>query len=169
MGVKAEVNISLDIRRFEAALSDWSQNTVTATESAALDAAEYLKERVRAKLLEYAHPFEEPTAAPTFKGPVGSLTTGGGYGRYYRIPFHLRDSVEITIMPIRGFTKVTANAAYARIQELGGWTGTGHMTWLSPRPFFRPTVQEIDTRGPGGFEHIFWEHWRWAMKRAVAF
>jgi phage gpG-like protein len=29
---------------------------------------------------------------------------------------------------------------YARIQELGGWTGRGHLTYLPPRPYVRPAL-----------------------------
>jgi len=29
---------------------------------------------------------------------------------------------------------------YARIQELGGWTGAGHQTYLPPRPYVRPAL-----------------------------
>ena len=29
---------------------------------------------------------------------------------------------------------------YARIQELGGWAGRGHQTYLPPRPYVRPAL-----------------------------
>jgi hypothetical protein len=33
---------------------------------------------------------------------------------------------------------VGASAVYARIHELGGWTGRNHATYLPPRPHLRP-------------------------------
>jgi phage gpG-like protein len=91
------------------------------------------------------------------KGPVGFVTG------------HLRDSVRVTVKPIRGFAIVGVYAEYARINEIGGWTGTDHMTYIPPRPYFRPMVMEVDTTGPEGVEHIFYKHWRDAMIRAVAY
>lgn len=35
--------------------------------------------------------------------------------------------------------------AYARIHEVGGWTGRNHASYLPPRPYVAPTV--ISMRG----------------------
>lgn len=152
-----QINITLDIDKFEAAIANWSSDLVTQNELAAVEGAEFLKELVQANLMTYPHPYSEPTESPPFKGPVGFITG------------HLRDSVEVVVPPIAGYAKVQVGAIYARIQEIGGWTGAHHMTYLPPRPYFRPMVMEVDTTGPGGMEHIFWEHWRKAMIRAVAY
>lgn len=37
-------------------------------------------------------------------------------------------------------TRVAPTTIYARIQELGGWAGAGHATYLPPRPYVKPAV-----------------------------
>lgn len=37
-------------------------------------------------------------------------------------------------------TRVAPTTIYARIQELGGWAGVGHQTYLPPRPYVRPAI-----------------------------
>jgi hypothetical protein len=150
------VNIHMDIDRFEAAIYDWGKISREEGNLASMDAAEFLKELVQAKLAMFPHPRKEPTETLPFKGPPG-LITG-----------HLMDSVEIQPLLV-DFVKVGVGAVYARIQEIGGWAGTDHMTFIPPRPYFMPTVRELDTEGPGGLEHIYYDHWRKAMIRAVAF
>jgi hypothetical protein len=152
-----KVNISLDPDRFLAALTDWSVQTARETDTAVLEAAEFLKELVQENLLMFPHPPEEATEAPAYKGPVGFITGA------------LRDSVTVDVAPIAGYVKVYPTKVYSRINELGGWTGTDHMTWIPPRPYFRPMVEEIETTGPGGMEHIFREHWLRAQRNALAF
>lgn len=151
-----KVNISLDIERFEASITDWSKRVRIENDLGAMEAAEFIKELVQENLLKYPHPASEPTEAPIFKGPVGFVT-----GR-------LRDSIRVTEKAIGGFATVGTSLYYARINEIGGWTGRDHMTFIPPRPYFRPMVQEVDTSNIKGVEHIFWEHWRKAMIRAIA-
>jgi hypothetical protein len=150
-----QVNVLLDIDRFEAAITDWGEQTRIENSLAAVDCAEFIKELVQLKLMEFPHPPGTETDAPPYKGPVGFISG------------HLHDSVSVTVMPIAGFTKVGVSAVYARIQELGGWAGTDHMSYMPPRPYFRPVVMEIETAGEG--QHIFYQHWRDAMMRAVLF
>lgn len=156
-----EVNISIDPDRFLAAIYDWSAQVKIQNRAGAVEAGEFLKELVQENLMRYPHPPDEPTESPPFVGPVGYV-----YGR-------LHDSVTLEIMPISGFAKVYAQlhgpggAIYARIQELGGWTGNHHTTFLPPRPYFRPAVEEIDTTGPGGMEHIFYGRWKQAQEDAL--
>ncbi len=187
------VNVFLDVERFQAALIDINNRVSDATDIASVKAAKLLAKAVRAKLATFPHP-HDPQAispAPPFKGPVGMLTTGWGTNI---IAGHLRDSVTVEAMPFIHGAKVYPTAVYARIQELGGWTGgsrtlyshigrtpTGfpqfigpfksgsHHTYLPPRPYFRPTVLEAGTVGGATFNRVYWEEWRDAMMRAVAF
>lgn len=152
-----QINITMDIDKFEAALTNWSDDLPTQNEEAAVEGAEFIKELVQANLLLFPHPRGTPSLAPEWTGPVGYITG------------QLRDSVDVVVPPIRGYAKVQVTAIYARIQEIGGWTGNHHTSYIPPRPYFRPMVEEVDTTGPGGMEHIFWEHWRRAMIRAVAY
>jgi hypothetical protein len=152
-----EVNISMDIERFEAAITDWSKQSELEGHLASIDAANFIQELVKARLSEFPHPRSEPTETIPFKGPPG-LISGD-----------LRDSVTVEVMSVSGFVKVYPSTVYARIQEIGGWTGNHHMQFLPPRPYFLTTVKELDTAGPGGMEHIYYEHWRKAQIRAVAF
>lgn len=187
------VNTFLDVERFEAVLHDINMRVSTGADIASVKAANVLADAIRTKLATYPHP-HDPQAispAPPFKGPVGMLTTG--WGRNI-IAGHLRDSVTVEAMPYVHGAKVYPTAVYARIQELGGWTGgsrtlyahirrtpTGfaqfigpyksgsHHTFLPPRPYFRPTVLEAATFGGSNLTRIYWEEWRDAMMRAVAF
>lgn len=55
----------------------------------------------------------------------------------------LRDSVHITghlDAPGYAETRVAPTTIYARIQELGGWAGAGHASYLPPRPYVRPAI-----------------------------
>lgn len=152
-----EVNISMDIERFEAAITDWGKQSRLEGHLASLDAAEFIKELVQAKLALFPHPRSEPTETAPFVGPPGLITS------------HLHDSVTIERTALVDFVKVYPTAVYSRIQEIGGWAGTDRMTFIPPRPYFLNTVKELDTSGPGGIEHIYYDHWRTAMIRAVAF
>lgn len=163
-----EVNISLDVDAFLARIIDWSDQVKIQNRAGALEAGEFLKELVQANLSLFPHPFSEPTEAPAFKGPVGLITDPdlpGGRGKGGA----LHESVTVEEMAVSGFVKVYARTKYARIQELGGWTGNHHMTFIMPRPYFRPMVEELDTTGPGGMEHIFYDRWKRAQELALAF
>jgi phage gpG-like protein len=152
-----EVNISLDIERFEAAITDWSKQVRIQNHLGSMEAATFIQELVQENLLKWPHPPGTPTIAPELKGPVGYIT-----GR-------LRDSIEVNEKAIAGFATVGTSLVYARIQEIGGWTGKDHMSYIPPRPYFRPMVMELDTTGPEGVEHIFYERWRQAMMIAIAY
>ena len=187
------VNMFLDIDRFQLAIDDINHHVGDAAGSASLKAAHKIAEAVRAKLEMYPHPHEPhlKSPAPAFKGPVGMLTTGHGL---HIIPGHLRDSVVVEDLSRIHSAKVYPTAVYARIQELGGWTGgsrvlyrhihynefgipivsdpfrsESHSVYLPPRPYFRPTVMEAETIGAGELQRIYYDEWRDAMMRAVAF
>ncbi|WP_326829679.1 hypothetical protein OIE13_05955 [Streptosporangium sp. NBC_01810] len=47
--------------------------------------------------------------------------------------------------PARWEARTYSGIAYARIHEVGGWTGRNHASYLPPRPYVAPTV--ISMRG----------------------
>jgi hypothetical protein len=150
-----EVNISMDPDRFLAAIADWSEQVRIQGHLGSLDAAEFIKELVQEKLSLFPHPRNEPTPSVEFVDPPGLVT-----GR-------LRDSIVIEQTALIDYVKVYPTAVYARIQELGGWTGHHTLTYIPSRPYFLNTVQELDTTGPGGMEHIYYEHWERAQRHAL--
>jgi phage gpG-like protein len=144
-----EVNVSLDIDEMEAKISDWSANVRKHNRLGALDAAEFIKEIVQEKLSMFPHAPGTPTEAPPITGPVGFIS-----GR-------LHDSIEVRDMPIGGYAKVGTSNVYARIQELGGFAGRDHTTYLPPRPYFRTSIEEDEVG------RIFYWHWKEAMEEAM--
>jgi len=95
----------------------------------------YTLQRAEQTLLSlYPHPPGTPTPSPP-GSPVG-LISG-----------HLRRGVnvdgpwQISLSEVEG--SIGPTAVYARIQELGGFTGKGHRTYLPPRPYHQPTVDAM--------------------------
>lgn len=144
-----EVNVSLDIEKFEASITDWSENVRRQNRLGAIDAAEFIKEIVQEKLTRFPHPPGTPTEAPVMVGPVGFITGA------------LHDSIRVVEMPIGGFAKVGTSKVYARIHELGGFTGRDGTTYIPPRPYFRTSIEEDEVG------RIFYWHWKEAMDEAV--
>lgn len=48
---------------------------------------------------------------------------------------------------------VGASIVYARIHELGGWTGAGHRTYLPPRPYLKPAWRIVGPVARGYYAH----------------
>jgi hypothetical protein len=191
------VNIFLDIHRFEVAIDHMNENVKVAASRATSKSANAIADEVKRRLSLFPHPHDANaiSPAPPMKGPVGLLTTGHGF----RIrPGHLRNSVGVEEIPFTHSAKVYVDAVYARIQELGGWTGGSitlyrHMryatsglatgfpivsgayksgprhVYLPPRPYFRPAVMDAETIGAGKLERIYYDEWRDAMMRAIAY
>jgi phage gpG-like protein len=153
------VNAYLDPTRFEVAIDEIKEAIRVGADNGSQDAAEFIKEELQTLLAENPHPRSEPSLTPPFRGPPGMLTDTDQAG-------HLRDSVNIYPTVIRGTSKVGVSAVYARIQEFGGFAGNHHMTYIPPRPYFRPTVMSLSTWGE--LERIYYEDWRKAMLEAVA-
>lgn len=96
---------------------------------AAAEAMGAVGEREIKKLLGVSsHPLGTPTPSP--RGTPPSLVTG-----------QLRRSVRQTKLYQSGAGRWTVHIApttvYARIQELGGWTGRGHASHLPARPYVK--------------------------------
>jgi HK97 gp10 family phage protein len=94
-----------------------------ATEKIAQDAADSIRARTHAT----------GTQTPSRPGEPPANISG-----------HLADSIRAQPVRVTGFghyeSGVGADAAYARIQELGGETGRAHTTTLPPRPFIQPAI-----------------------------
>lgn len=73
------------------------------------------------------------TPTPAAPGEPPSLITG-----------QLRRSVRM-IPKGPGHVQVGATTVYARIQELGGWAGSGHASYLPPRPYLKPALRNSRT------------------------
>jgi phage gpG-like protein len=100
----------------------------------AVDAmANVAKTAIRTNLNLTSHPPGTPTPSPPGSPP--SRITGA-----------LDDSVRETLRhhePSVGHAEnhVAPTMIYSRIQELGGWTGAGHRSFLPPRPYVRPALE----------------------------
>jgi phage gpG-like protein len=85
---------------------------------------------IKLELSRSSHPAGTKTPAQPYADPP-SLISG-----------RLRASTRRTRLFSTGFYTWTARIApttrYARIQELGGWTGRHHKSHLPPRPYVRP-------------------------------
>ncbi len=77
----------------------------------------------------------------------------------WRISGALGRSVDVHGPVLRGVVglrwegKVGAGAVYARIQELGGWAGAGHRSYLPPRPHLKPAWLIVVPHARAVYEH----------------
>lgn len=81
------------------------------------------------------------TATPSAPGTPPSRVSG-----------HLRGSVDdwLHLQHGPGVYEVRVgpvDVVYSRIQELGGWTGRRHATYLPPRPYMRPALDQLTGSG----------------------
>jgi hypothetical protein len=148
-----EVNIHLDDVGFNAAIDDLSKAVRRENRLGAMDAADYIKTEVQRVLIRYPHAPGTPSPTKPFKGPPGFISG------------ELHDSVTVERGVFEGSAKVYPTAPYARLQEFGGFCGLHDLTYVPPRPYFRPVVMSVPLRD--GVRHIFYEHWRTAMLAAV--
>jgi phage gpG-like protein len=117
----------------EVAVSALMLEVDRATAVATSAAAEAVREKIHEKLTAQEHPPGTPT--PSRSGDPPAKVSG-----------RLANSVERGNVENRGFgdyaITVGPDAVYARIQELGGDTGRGHLTHLPPRPYVAPAMRE---------------------------
>lgn len=105
-----------------------------ATYNATRDGLHRIEAAEKTILSLFAHAPGTPTPSPP-GSPVG-LISG-----------HLRRGVNVdgpwqtSLWEVEG--SVGPTAVYARIQELGGFTGRHHATYLPPRPYHQPTVDAL--------------------------
>lgn len=136
---------------FKSALNSLGRRMHQATKRAMADNLRESREYAELMLMRYSHPRGTPT--PSRRGEPPAWITG-----------HLHDSLSPT-GPRDGAGGVTwqlgPTAVYGRIQELGGVCGAGHRTVLPPRPYMRPTYDQL--RGDGTWRRILIDAWRQAL------
>jgi phage gpG-like protein len=116
-----------------AALEEMVVRLQAATPRAVEAGADQLQAATQAKLGLKSHAYGTPTPSAPGEPPA-------------RISGALRDSVRYDPPRQTGpglwMTTLGATTVYARIQELGGWAGRGHASYLPPRPYLRPAAEE---------------------------
>lgn len=136
-----------------AALEAMASRIQTATPRAVEAGAEELEKATKAKLELKSH--ARGTRTPSLPGEPPAKIDGA-----------LRDSVRhstpVLDGPGRWLTIVGATTVYARIQELGGYAGRGHASYLPPRPYLKPAAEET-THSPE-FRDAFAKIWAAAIK-----
>lgn len=82
-----------------------------------------------------SHPYGTSTGSPPGSPP-------------WRISGDLQGSVHVQRArpdgPDSWSGQTGASTVYARIQELGGWAGRGHRSWLAPRPSLYPAWRIVE-------------------------
>jgi hypothetical protein len=123
------------------ALSAMTERVSTATPRVVVAVGELVKERGQAKLELQTH--ERGTPTPSAKGDPPAKIDGT-----------LRDSWYVTPPAPTGASRWTsltgATTIYSRIQELGGWAGRDHASYLPPRPYLKPTYDDLIASGDVG-------------------
>lgn len=99
---------------------------------------ESLEEKTRAKLHLTEHDPGTPT--PSEPGDPPSYISGALKGSVTHTP-PLPTGDGTWSMLVGG------TAVYARIQELGGWAGRNHASYLPPRPYLKPAYDELIASG----------------------
>lgn len=114
----------------EAALLGMAERGKGAARTAAEKMGEVAQTEVKRQLSLSSH--APGTKTPSNPGDPPSLISGGLHGSVHETQSFGDDTHwEIHQAP---------TAVQARIQELGGWTGKGHQTYLPPRPYVRPAM-----------------------------
>lgn len=99
--------------------------------------------------------------------PAGTPTGSRPGMPPWRISGHLRDEVKVHGPVLRGALRprwegaVGSAAVYARIQELGGWAGRHHRTYLPPRPHLKPAWKMVRPTARAVYVH--------ELRRAIKF
>lgn len=105
--------------------------------------------RARANLARYSHSRGTPTPSPRGQPPA-------------KISGVLQNSFEDTMPSPDGDggweCELSSGLAYSLIQEVGGWAGRGHRSYLPPRPYLRPAVDDLVASGAIRDTYIrYWE------------
>lgn len=135
---------TVQVDDFAAALRAWGERTIEATESATRDAGEVVREAIQSNLTRSYYP---PAAPP---GEPPAWRTG-----------YLHDSVHVRVLAVDGGwqARIYPSTVYARIQELSGWAGREHASFLPARPYVRPARDESAER----VAQTFAASWRKAL------
>lgn len=137
----------LGVSEFKAAIDKVIAERALATKGAITAGAHLVEATAKAALTETSHAPGTPT--PSAPGQPPALVSGA-----------LRRSVLVKgPTPTSAFAfkaEIGPTMIYGRIQELGGWTGRGHATYLPPRPYMKPSLKKI---GPK-LEALFEDAWK---------
>lgn len=140
----SNVSFEWHMDRFEEALDRRVENLRVVTRQEMVDLRKDVEVVMDMKLEEHAHPPGTRTSSlpgeppGTITGRLASSLSFKGVSTSSLIR-ELGSSMSNSSW---GFT-VGPTAVYARIQELGGWTGEGHKTYLPARPYFKPTISDV--------------------------
>lgn len=115
--------MAVDVEPWTAALQSWAERTTEATQKAATDAAEHVRGAIQENLALRTYPPASPAGEPP------AWRTGW-----------LHEHVYVRVLPTEtGWqARVYPSTVYARIQELSGWAGAGHRSFLPARPYVKP-------------------------------
>lgn len=135
---------TVDVSALTAALQAWADRVRPATEAGVQAAGEVVKEEIQANLSRSHYPpVSDPGSPPA-----------------YRSGF-LHDEVYTrTVEQDTGYQeRIFPSTVYARIQELSGWAGRGHRSFLPQRPYVRPARDAAIPQ----IASIMAAHWRGAQ------
>jgi hypothetical protein len=109
-----------------------------ATAQGAEASRDLVETRARNNLGRYSHKRGTPTPSPKGEPPA-------------KIDGTLQDAFKNT-MPvpdgIGGWVcTLSSGLVYSRIQELGGWAGRNHASYLPPRPYLKPAAMDLVASG----------------------
>jgi phage gpG-like protein len=145
------LNVS-GVAELQAALEAMTVRLQVATPEALHQGAMVLEGKTRANLSRTSH--ARGTLTPSRPGQPPSLIDG-----------RLRNSVTST-PPVpageRWACIVGATTVYARIQEIGGWAGRGHASYLPPRPYLRPAAEAL--AADPAYAYVFERAWGRALR-----
>lgn len=123
------------VRRWEVALDELTYRLIDATWEATRDGLHTIESATKTLLSLRPHPKGTPT--PSSPGTPPGLISG-----HLMRSVHVDGPWQVSMTRVEG--SVGPTAVYARIQELGGWSGPRHRTYLPPRPYFDPTVRAME-------------------------
>lgn len=134
------------IDEFKAALQALARSSEAATEDGLIVAVEETRTVIQRNLSLRTWPPASPAGTPP------AFRTGA-----------LHDAVLVSGARDEGDgvyeARTWPSLVYARIQELGGWAGAGHRSYLPPRPYVEPALAEMADR----VREILAGHWSEAL------
>lgn len=130
---RANIDIEIDHRDWSLAIDMLEKRMWRAAWRATQEGQYIIERNVKVYLRMFTHPFGTPTPSP--RGGPPALVFG-----------HLRRSWRITPAHETNRPHVIESsggptAVYSRIQELSGWAGAGHRSFIPKRPYVKPMVK----------------------------
>lgn len=144
-----DLSADTDVVTWENALKAMQVRIWKATQIATQQGMYLVERNVKFYLRTFTHPEGTPTPSPR-GGPPAMVT--GNLIRSWRNEPLAHGRKPWTVVAAGGPT-----AVYARIQELGGMTGRGHMTFIPKRPYVRPMAR-VSRRGVRRIYVAYWSN-----------